>query len=144
MPDVTEDELVASIRRILSGDLPGVVLGPGDDAALVEMGDRLGVLTADLLVEGVHFDTGMLSAHDLGYKSVAVNVSDIAAMGGSPRFGLVSLGLPAETDASWVVELYGGLREAADEYALALVGGDLSRSDRVVISVALTGEAPRG
>ncbi len=144
MPGFTEDELIETIRKILSGQLPGVVLGPGDDAALVEMGDRLGVLTADMLVEGVHFDLGMLSPRDLGYKAVAVNVSDVAAMGGSPRFGLVALGLPKDVEAAWIVELYGGLREAADEYALALVGGDVSRADRLVISVTVTGEAPRG
>jgi thiamine-monophosphate kinase len=138
-----EDELVETIRKLLSGDLPGVVLGPGDDAALVDMGDRLGVLTTDMLVEGVDFEPGLISAHDLGYKAVSVNVSDVAAMGGSPRFALVSLGLPPDVEASWVVELYGGLREAADEYALALVGGDVSMAGEIVVSVAVSGEVSR-
>jgi thiamine-monophosphate kinase len=140
-----EDELIEAIRKLLSGDHPGVVLGPGDDSALVEMGDRLGLLTADMLVEGVDFEAGLISTHDLGYRSLVVNLSDVAAMGGSPRFAMVSLGMPKDTEPSWVVELYGGLREAADEYAVALVGGDLSRADQIVISVALTGEvASRG
>src|SRR5438132_12361282 len=111
MPDFSEDELVEAIRRILSGEMPGVVLGAGDDAVFVETGDpdRMGLLTTDMLVEGVDFEPGMFSAHDLGYKALAVNVSDIAAMAGSPRFALVALGLPRDTEAAWVVELYGGL-----------------------------------
>src|SRR5438105_2204188 len=94
MTGFTEDELVEAIRKILSGPLPGVVLGPGDDAALVETGDpdRVGILTTDMLVEGVDFEPGMFSPHDLGYRALVVNVSDVAAMAGSPRFGLVALG----------------------------------------------------
>jgi thiamine-monophosphate kinase len=139
----TEEELVGVIRKLLSGDSPGVTLGPGDDAALVEMGSHLGILTADMLVEGVHFERTTTAPHDLGYKSLAVNVSDVAAMGGSPRYALVSLGLPSDVEAGWVVELYAGLRDAAAEYAVSLVGGDTSRADGVVVSVALTGEVAR-
>jgi len=71
-------------------------------------------------------------------------VSDIAAMGASPRYALASLALPRDMDAAWVVELYGGMRGACDEYALSLVGGDLSRAERVVISVMVTGEVAHG
>jgi thiamine-monophosphate kinase len=140
----TEDELVRAIRTILGGPAPGVILGPGDDAALVEPGTHTGVLTADLLVEGVHFELDWISARDLGHKAVTVNVSDVAAMGGSPRFGLVSLGLPADVELPWVVELYGGIREAAQDYGMAVVGGDVSRADRAVVSVAVTGEVAPG
>jgi thiamine-monophosphate kinase len=140
----TEDELVEVIRRLLAEDMPGVALGLGDDAALVEMGSHLGILTADMLVEGVHFERHTTSSSDLGYKALAVNVSDVAAMGGSPRYGLVSLGLPLDVEPSWVVELYGGLRDAAREYAMAVVGGDTSRAERLVVSVAVTGEVARG
>jgi thiamine-monophosphate kinase len=140
MSRLSEDELIQAIRRLLSGQAPGVVLGPGDDAALVEMGDRLGALTTDMLVEGVDFELGLTSAHDLGYKALAVNVSDLAAMAASPRFALVALGLPKDVEPSWVVELYGGLREAADEYALSIVGGDLSSASQIVVSVTVTGE----
>src|SRR5439155_4867608 len=132
-----EDELVAALRRLLSGDAPGVRLGPGDDAALVDLGPHLGILTADLMVEDVHFRLATTSPRDLGYKSLAVNVSDVAAMGGSPRFALVSLGLPVDTELGGVVELYGGVREAADEHAMAVVGGDTSRAARVLVSVGV-------
>ena len=144
MTDFTEDELVATLRRLLSEEAPGVRVGPGDDAAVVDVGGQTAVLTADMLVEGVHFDRSTISPRDLGYKAIVVNVSDVAAMGGSPRYGLVSLGLPSDVDAAWVVELYGGVRDAAAEYALAVVGGDTSRADRVVVAVAMTGEVGKG
>jgi thiamine-monophosphate kinase len=144
MTGFTEDELIEVIRRLLAEDAPGVRLGLGDDAALVDMGSHLGILTADMLVEGIHFERRTVPPGDLGYKALAVNVSDVAAMGGSPRYALVSLGLPEDVEASWVVELYGGLREGAREYAMALVGGDTSGADRVVVSVAVTGEVASG
>jgi thiamine-monophosphate kinase len=140
----TEDDLAETLRKILAGDHPGVRLGPGDDAALLEPSRHLNVLTVDMLVEGVDFERGTTTPRDLGYKAVAVNVSDVAAMGGSPRFGVVALGLPAGFEPGWVIELYSGLREAADEYAMAIVGGDLSLADQVVLSVTVTGEVPDG
>ncbi len=143
MTGFTEDELLVTIRRLLSEETPGVRVGPGDDAAVVDMGWQSAVLTADMLVEGVHFDRSTISARDLGYKAVVVNVSDVAAMGGSPRYGLVSLGLPPDAEVAWVVELYGGIRDAAAEYALSVVGGDTARADRVVVAVAVTGEVPK-
>src|SRR3989442_3612843 len=140
----TEDELLATIRRLLSGEAAGVRVGPGDDAAVVDMGLQSAVLTADMLVEGVHFDRSTISARDLGYKAVAVNVSDVAAMGGSPRYGLVSLGLPRSLDPAWVVDLYGGMLEATTEYAMSIVGGDVSRSRQIVVSLAVAGQVARG
>jgi thiamine-monophosphate kinase len=140
----TEDELLSVIRKVLSGEGPGVVVGPGDDAAVLESGRGLTVATTDMLVEDVHFDRSTISARDLGAKSIAVNVSDIAAMAASPRYALISLALASGTDPAWVIELYGGMRTACDEYALSLVGGDLNRSDRVTISVTVIGEVARG
>lgn len=141
---VTEDELVRAIRKVLSGDAPGVVVSIGDDAAIVEPGNQELVLTSDMLVEGVHFDLPAVSGHDLGYKSITVSVSDIAAMGGSPRYGLVSVALPRSVETAWVMEVYGGVREAADEYGMAVVGGDTSRSDGHVVSVTAVGTVRRG
>jgi thiamine-monophosphate kinase len=142
--DQTEDQLVQAIRKVLSGDAPGVVLGAGDDAAIVEPGRHQGVLTTDMLVDGVHFDVARILPHDLGHKALTVNVSDVAAMGGSPRFGLVSIGLPGDVEAAWVMELYGGLRQAADEYGMTVVGGDTSRAERVTLAVTVYGEVPGG
>ncbi|MGH2664037.1 MAG: thiamine-phosphate kinase [Actinomycetota bacterium] len=140
----TELELVRAIRKVLSGDAPGVVVPVGDDAAVVEPGRHQGVLTSDLLVEGVHFDLGATSAHDLGHKAITVNVSDVAAMGGSPRYAVAGLTVPDSVEAAWVMELYGGMREGADDYGMALVGGDTSGGDQAVIAVTVYGEVPKG
>jgi thiamine-monophosphate kinase len=137
-----EDALIEAIRLVLSGGAPGVRLGPGDDAALVEPGRHLDVLTVDMLVEDVDFVRPGITPRDLGYRAIAVNVSDVAAMGGSPRYALVALGIPDDVDTAWAVELASGMREAAEEFALAIVGGDISRAGQVVVSVSLTGEVP--
>ena len=138
--ELSEDELIAAIRKVLSGEQPGVALGIGDDAAVVEAGSGQQVLTSDMLIEGVHFERSSISARDLGAKAVVVNVSDMAAMAASPRYALVSIGLPRDVEASWVVELYGGMRAACEEYALSLVGGDTNRSEAIVLSVTVVGE----
>jgi len=129
--ELSEDELTAAIVRVLSGAGPEVIVGPGDDAAVLAAGGGELVLTADALIEGVHFDLGITSARDLGYKAIVVSVSDIAAMGASPHAALVTLALRADLGAAWVIELYGGMRQACDEHALWLVGGDLSRAVKV-------------
>lgn len=141
---LSEDRLLSALRRLLSADAPGVDIGVGDDAAVVELGRHPTVLTTDLLVEGVHFRRSSTTTHDLGYKAIAVNVSDVAAMGGSPRYATVGLGLRSGAEAPFVMELYGGMLDAAEEYGLSIVGGDLSRADRVVISVAMVGEVAKG
>lgn len=142
--DLSEDDLIRAVSRLLSGSDPGVVVGLGDDAAIVEAGSGQLVLTTDLLAEGVHFERGAISAHDLGAKAIAVNVSDIAAMAASPRYAMVAMSVPGEVDAAWVMELYGGMRDACAEYAVALVGGDTNRADLVVLSVAVAGEVAPG
>jgi thiamine-monophosphate kinase len=142
--DLTEDELVAAITRVLAGGARDVIVGLGDDAAVVEAGTGQLVLTTDMLVEGVHFERSTVSPRDLGAKAVTVNVSDIAAMGGSPRSALVSIALSADVDAAWVIELYGGMRDACAEYALAVVGGDTNRGDLVVVAVTVVGQVAPG
>jgi len=142
--ELTEDQLIEAIRKVLSGEFPGVQVGIGDDAAVVESGTGSMVLSTDMLIEGVHFERSSISARDLGAKSIVVNVSDIAAMAASPRYAMVSLGIPVDVDAAWVMELFGGMRAACDEYALALVGGDTNRADAVVIAVAVVGEVGSG
>jgi thiamine-monophosphate kinase len=142
--ELTEDQLVAAVAKVLSGEAPGVVVGVGDDAAVVEPGSGSMVVTTDMLLEGVHFELGAIAPADLGAKSIVVNVSDVAAMGGSPRYAVVSLGLPPTVETAWVMELYGGMRAACDEYALSLVGGDTNRGEAVTIAVTVIGEVPRG
>jgi thiamine-monophosphate kinase len=92
----------------------------------------------------VHFVRGPTGARDLGHKAIVVNVSDIAAMGASPRAAVCALTLSPDVETAWVMELFGGMREACDEYALWLVGGDLSGGREVSIAVTVTGEVAPG
>lgn len=141
---IPEDELIEALRRVLAGPDPRVEVGIGDDAAVVGSGPGSLVLTTDMLVDGVHFERPLLSARELGERALAVNVSDLAAMGASPRHALLALGLPEDVEPAWVVELASGLREAADAYALSVVGGDVNRSAVLTISIAATGEVAPG
>ena len=142
--DITEDELLAAIRRVLSVSDPAIVVAVGDDAAVVGSGAGDLVLTTDTVVDGVHVDRATATARDIGYKAVAVTVSDIAAMAASPRFALSSLTLSPDVDAAWTMELFGGMREACDEFAVALVGGNVSSAPVVSVAVMLTGEVAPG
>jgi len=142
--DLTEDQLIAAINRVLSGAGHEVVVGPGDDAAVVSPGSGELVLTTDSMIEGVHFRNELTTPRDLGYKAIAVNVSDVAAMAASPRFAMCALALTDAIDSGWVVELAGGMRECCDEFGLTLVGGNLSRGSEVSIVVTVTGEVVPG
>jgi len=131
----------------LTADLkygPGVVKGVGDDAAVLEYGDRLILFTTDALVEGVHFRLGRLTPQDIGYKALTVNISDIAAMGGRPAYAVVAVGLPDSFSVEEADALYEGLQEAAGKYGVSLVGGDTAAAPVLFVSVALLGESAPG
>ena len=97
------------------------------------------LFTTDTMVEGVHFTRETTPWHDLGWKSLASNISDVASMGGRPAYALITLGLPPQTEVSDLESLYQGMLEIGNEYGLAIVGGDMVRSPVVFITVALTG-----
>lgn len=120
----------------------GVKLGIGDDAAWVKTRSGSCLLTADLLIEGVHFELKWTSLFALGYKTLAVNMSDIAAMGGTPAYLLLSLGIPATLESEDVEEFYRGIRSLAIKSGVALVGGDTSVAKSLFISACLVGDAP--
>jgi thiamine-monophosphate kinase len=120
----------------------GVRIGIGDDAAWVDITSSSSLVTADLLLEGIHFDLKWTSLFDLGYKSLAVNLSDIAAMGGIPAYAIVSLGIPRKFRAEQVDEFYRGLNTLARKSAVSIVGGDTSVASSLLISVCLLGHAP--
>lgn len=117
-----------------------VLVGIGDDAAvLAPTGEMRLLFASDMLVEGVHFHRPRTPAVWIGWKALAVNVSDIAAMGGWPRWAVVSLGVPAATPVAFVDRIYAGLDRCARRYGVALVGGDTVRAPQVVIDVAIVG-----
>ncbi|MFI5733835.1 thiamine-phosphate kinase [Kribbella sp. NPDC051587] len=123
-----------------------VLVGPGDDAAVVAAPDGRMVITTDLLVEGRHFRQDWSSAYDVGRKAAAQNLSDVAAMGARPTSLVVGFGAPADLPLAWVQELYQGLVDECELVSAAIVGGDTVQSDKIVISVtafgSLDGRAP--
>lgn len=121
----------------------GVVVGPGDDAAVVKAAGPLFLFTTDALVEGVHFRRGWMTPRQIGRKAYLVNASDIAAMGGRPRFCVASTGAPADLSAHALCAVHEGVAAAAQETGAVLVGGNLARADALFVSVALLGEAAR-
>ncbi|UCD85984.1 MAG: thiamine-phosphate kinase [Deltaproteobacteria bacterium] len=123
-----------------------LAIGIGDDTAALNVpGDKATLITTDLLLEGVHFDLELNSAYYLGKKSLSVNLSDIAAMGGTPRYFLLSLGIPRRYPVESLREFFRGLKELSLNYRVKLIGGDTSASTgKLMISVTVLGEAPRG
>lgn len=116
-----------------------VLLGPGDDAAVVAAPDGRVVATTDVLVEGRHFKRGWSDAHHVGARAAAANLADVAAMGAVPTALLVALAVPADRPVDWVLELADGLAEEAAGVGAAVVGGDIVRGESVTISVTALG-----
>ena len=142
MADAGEFGLIAHLRRMLQEKGEDLVRGVGDDTAVFRAREGgLWAFTADAMVERVHFDLRYVSWYALGYKSLAVNLSDLAAMGGSgPSFALVTLGLEDDTEIEAVEAMYRGMRECGEEFSCLVVGGDVVRSpQQVFISVSLVG-----
>lgn len=141
--DVGEFGLIAAVTaRLPMTD--AVLLGPGDDAAVLAVPDGRVVATTDMLLEGLHFRRDWSSAYDIGRKAAAANLSDIAAMGGSPTALLVALALPADLPISWALELADGLNDEAALVGASIIGGDLVRSEQVVVSVTALGSIVGG
>lgn len=119
--------------------------GVGDDAAILNFGERDVLVTTDLLLEGIHFDLRYVPLKHLGYKSAIVNFSDIYAMGGTPRQITVSIGVSSRFTVEHIEELYSGIRLACEIYGVDLVGGDTSASvTGLVISITCLGDVASG
>jgi thiamine-monophosphate kinase len=139
-----EFELIDAFVRALPVRGEGVRLGPGDDAALLEAprGESL-VATVDAVVEGVHFD-GRFTPGDVGWKALAVNLSDLAAMGARPLWALVALGVPPGTSWARLRGVARGLGACARRHRLAVVGGNVSRAAQLSLTVTVVGAVARG
>jgi thiamine-monophosphate kinase len=132
------------IARVAERIVPhaGVCLGIGDDCAITEQTPGTATLsTTDMLVEGIHFDLAYTDPHSLGRKSLAVNLSDIAAMGGIPRHVLLGLAIPPTLDIAFLDDFTAAFIAMADQYGVTLVGGDTcAAKDKLTIAVTLIGE----
>jgi thiamine-monophosphate kinase len=117
-----------------------IIVGIGDDAAVVKNKKGLQLLTTDTLVEGDHFRREWFSPEQIGMKAIEINVSDVAAMGGNPKYVLVSLALPNDLDVKFVDGLYCGMWKTCDKYDIEIIGGNMTHSKQIVVSITLTGE----
>jgi len=138
-----ERDLIAQIRARVPANPSWLTVGIGDDAAVVhpERG-ALEILTTDALIEEIHFDRRFSSPADIGWKALAVNLSDVAAMGGTPRLALLSLGLPASMESHEIDSLLDGFLALAAEARVALAGGNITRSPGpLIVDVTVTGFA---
>lgn len=143
MRPIGEFELIDLFARELPPDGEGVILGIGDDAAVLAppRGERL-VLSVDAVVEGVHFRRGW-APEDVGWKALAVNLSDLAAMGARPLWALVALATPPGRDPAWLARVGRGLAGCARRHGLAVVGGNVTRARDLSLTVTVAGAAAR-
>ena len=140
--DIGEFGLIDRIKTICGQDVaPDVILGIGDDTAVVRIDDsRALVATCDSQVEDVHFRWEAITPFQLGRRALAVNLSDIAAMGGQPQYALVSLAVPSSLSAKKFDEFYKGIHATAHEYGVVIVGGNIARTaKKLVVDVFLWG-----
>lgn len=136
--------LIDRIASQFSTQLESTVRGIGDDAAVIDLGAEYGLLTTDLLAEGIHFDLTFHPLRHLGYKAIAINVSDIAAMNGVPQQVIVSLGLSNRFSVEAVDELYKGIKAACEDFKVDLVGGDTTASKSgLIVSVSVFGKVAK-
>ncbi|MDQ3537866.1 MAG: thiamine-phosphate kinase [Actinomycetota bacterium] len=135
-----EFDLIRRLAPFLAADGEGLIVGHGDDAAVVEVGGRGVCIAVDVLVEGVHFRRDLSSLNDVGWKAVAVNVSDIAAMGAAPTVAVVGLCRPSDVPVADIEALYAGMDEACRHWGLRLVGGDTVAAEALALSVTVLGD----
>ena len=140
----SESELIAALAAVFKHSdanvRENVLIGIGDDGAVVAPSSRKSVLAADMAIEGVHFNREWSTLGEIGAKITAANLADIYAMGGEPKYLLVSAGLTADFGIAQVTELAKGIAEEAALVGASVVGGDISRAEQLVISISVYGE----
>lgn len=141
LSDLGEFGLIDQISGVVAGLAPGedVLVGPGDDAAVLRVRKGHVVVSTDVMVEGRHFRRDWADAVDVGHRAAAQNLSDVNAMGGRAQWLTVGLAAPADLSAQWALDFTRGFAEECALVGAGLVGGDLSRADQVVISVTVIG-----
>ncbi len=141
---IGEFGLIKKLRNLCKSTSKGILLGIGDDTAAIKTSDGITFITSDMLLEGVHFDLSFTTFYQLGHKALAVNISDIFAMGGKPKYFLLNLGIPGTYNSRDIREIYRGAMKIADRFDIAIIGGDTCASgDGFVLSGTLIGDADR-
>ncbi|MDO5536110.1 MAG: thiamine-phosphate kinase [Desulfovibrionaceae bacterium] len=137
---LSEDDILNTLGRYFPMRRhQGVLLSRGDDCALLAP-DRALAVSSDLFLQDVHFRMEYATAEEIGHKALACNISDLAACGTRPLAFTLNLGLPSSVEAGWLNEFFGGMGSLASRYNITLVGGDLSRTDRLQVSITVFGE----
>lgn len=142
--DARETGELELIQRIVkkAGSPDGLLTAIGDDACVIDITDiNKAVVTTDMLIENTHFDLKLISPEQLGYKSAAVNISDVAAMGASPKYALLSMGIPSTAKTGFIEDLTNGFINCLNEFGTGLAGGDTTAAEQWVISVTIIGFA---
>jgi len=140
LAELGEFALIAAVAGV-APTAEQVLVGPGDDAAQIRTTTGSVLMSTDLLIEGRHFRRDWSSAADVGHKAAAANLADIAAMGGTATALTVGFAAPPDLDPGWAIEMSAGLAEEAALVGAAVVGGDVTAADQVMIAVALIGES---
>ncbi len=142
LSEIGEFGLINNLRNICKIKKRDLLTGIGDDAAVVRSRAKTFLLASDMLLEGVHFNLSFTTFYQLGYKTLAVNVSDIFAMGGEPRYFLLNIGVPKTCSFEDIKEIYRGLNAIAKKFGIAIAGGDTCASKKgLALSGTLIGEA---
>lgn len=141
---IGEFGLIKNIRTRCSKGTPGLITGIGDDTAVFNISGRKALATSDMMVEGIHFDLSFTTFYQLGYKLLAVNISDIFAMGGDPEYFLISLSIPSSVKADHIKDLYEGISELAEKFGISIIGGDTCASmGDIVLNGTLVGSTKK-
>lgn len=138
-----EFQLIDSLTKNFFKFHRNLVVGVGDDVAVIKNGRRYLLLTCDAVVEGDHFNCQWSTPQQIGRKAIEVNVSDIASSGGRPTYLLVSLVLTKDTKKEWIMKVYDGIREICEKYRITLAGGNITHGITRVIDVSLMGETQK-
>jgi thiamine-monophosphate kinase len=143
LSDAGELSLLEILRRRFAKRPHDVVLGIGDDSAVIRPQNSPMLFTTDMMVEDVHFDLSWTTPFQLGFKLVSVNVSDIYAMGGRPKFLLLNFSASRNVSVDFFNQLFDGIETAMKKYGISLIGGDISSSEKIVLSATVTGYAKK-
>ncbi|MBI4653782.1 MAG: thiamine-phosphate kinase [Nitrospirae bacterium] len=136
--------LIETIRSSFVSASPKIIKGIGDDAAAIKTSEKITLFTTDMLLEGVHFSLSFTTFYQLGHKVLAVNISDIFAMGGKPKYFLIGLGIPKNYSSENIGELYSGINDLSKKFGINVIGGDTCASKKgLVISGTLIGETDK-
>lgn len=140
---IGEFKLIDRLTKYLPINDKDVLVGFGDDCACVKVENELLIFTADIQIENHHFIKGKIKPEDLGWKLVSVNVSDIVACGGIPKWGIISIAVPKNTETKWIEKVYKGIKKAIDYYNFSIIGGNTSASEEIIFDLFLTGKTRR-